>query len=322
MIIKLLYLKKSGAHFPGVRYNTNKVDRNKGELMKVANFGALQGLANLRPQDYINYLKAIAALNTNVRKPQFHAVISGKGKQYDKERLTKIAENWLREMGYGDQPYLIIHHKDTENNHVHLVSCRVDKQGHKIDSAYEKIRSQKSMSKVLGYDYALSYNFSTRSQFFMLLEQAGYLGLDPDEKKLAAKIAAYEPNAKRTQTLKDALLSTKDDTDFIRSLKEKYGVELLFHATENKTPYGYTIIDHHHKSVFKGSEVLPLKQLLNPVQLKEQSANQTTAGKAESGPNQFQHVHIQSIWIADDVDDQQVHGMRRRRQKKARTNTR
>jgi len=33
-------------------------------------------------------------------------------------------------------------------------------------------------------------------------------------------------------------------------------------------------------------------------------------------------IHIRSISIADDVDDQQIHGMRRRRQKKARTNTR
>jgi len=33
-------------------------------------------------------------------------------------------------------------------------------------------------------------------------------------------------------------------------------------------------------------------------------------------------AYIQSISISDDVDDQQIHGMRRRRQKKARTNTR
>jgi len=33
-------------------------------------------------------------------------------------------------------------------------------------------------------------------------------------------------------------------------------------------------------------------------------------------------IHIQPIMIADDVDDQQVLGMKRRRQKKARTNTR
>jgi hypothetical protein len=33
-------------------------------------------------------------------------------------------------------------------------------------------------------------------------------------------------------------------------------------------------------------------------------------------------AYIQSIRISDDVDDQQVHGRKRRRQKKAGTNTR
>jgi len=56
MIVKIL---TSSASFNGVSYNTNKVDRNKGELMKVANFGPLQGLGTLRPQDYINYLKLV-----------------------------------------------------------------------------------------------------------------------------------------------------------------------------------------------------------------------------------------------------------------------
>jgi hypothetical protein len=54
MIVKIL---SSSATFNGVSYNTNKVDRNKGELMKVANFGPLQGLSTLRPQDYINYFQ-------------------------------------------------------------------------------------------------------------------------------------------------------------------------------------------------------------------------------------------------------------------------
>ncbi len=44
-------------------------------------------------------------------------------------------------------------------------------------------------------------------------------------------------------------------------LKEKFGMELIFHGKDGKAPYGYTIIDHNKKIILKGSEVFPLKNL-------------------------------------------------------------
>ena len=146
MIVKILPAKPT---FSGVSYNTNKVDRNKGELMKVANFGPLQGLGKLRPQDYVNYLQTVSALNKNISKPQFHAVISAKGKSYDKQALTNIAVAWLKEMGYASQPYLIVYHKDTDNNHVHMVSTRVDRDGIKIPSDFEHRRAVNNIKECL-----------------------------------------------------------------------------------------------------------------------------------------------------------------------------
>ena len=133
MIVKIL--NKSAA-FKGVSYNTSKVEKDKGELMMVQNFGALQGLDHLRPQDYINYLEAQSARSTRTKFPQFHAVISAKGRSHSKEQLTDIAEQWLKGMGYRDQPYLLIFHKDTKNNHIHMVTTRVGKDGRKIPDSY------------------------------------------------------------------------------------------------------------------------------------------------------------------------------------------
>lgn len=101
MIVKFLYTKGPNGHFPAVGYNNGKMDRNKGELMRVANFGPLQGVGRLRPQDYKNYLRMVSSTNKAVRKPQLHVAISAGGRSYDKGELTGIAAAWLERMGYG-----------------------------------------------------------------------------------------------------------------------------------------------------------------------------------------------------------------------------
>jgi hypothetical protein len=288
--------------FPGVGYNTNKVDRNKGELLKVANFGALQGLQQQRPEDYRRYLRMVSASNKTVKCPQFHVVISAKGKEYDKVELTAIAEKWLAAMGYGKQPYLVIFHKDTENNHVHLVTTRIDRNGKKIPDSFERNRSLQHMNDILGVDpklkaqqdieSALAYQFGTKAQLMMILESQGYILKETDGKFLVIKfgkqqgevdikrvedkLKSYSPDQTRKAQLKaffhkyaascsPALIKDRKGytSDFAMLLKEKFGIHLVFHASAGKEPYGYTVIDPAGKAVFKGGEIVPLKELLS-----------------------------------------------------------
>ncbi|MDQ0640165.1 hypothetical protein QF042_003730 [Pedobacter sp. W3I1] len=179
MIVKIL---SSSATFAGVRYNHEKMRSGKGELLKIWNFGSLMGLDKIGPQDYINYLKAVSAVNKRINKPQFHAVISVKGKTTSKQELLDTAEKWMAKMGYGENPYLVIFHNDTENNHVHIVSTRIDKNGKKISSAFEKLRSVRALSNVVKWEQAdkarldklLKYSFTTVAQVRTLLERSGF----------------------------------------------------------------------------------------------------------------------------------------------------
>ncbi|SDH29837.1 relaxase/mobilization nuclease domain-containing protein [Mucilaginibacter gossypii] len=325
-------LEKSSRTFAGVKYNTNKIDRNTGELMLIANFGATQALNNPRPQDLVNYLLMVAAQNKGIKNTQFHAVISARGRNYTKQELTKAAVMWLKEMKYGDQPYLIVFHKDTANHHVHIVSSRVGKDGKQIDRDYEQVRAVRNIEKVLGYTFALQYSFSTKAQFYLILENQGYLGRDyVHEEKLQKKINAYEPDKARIAELKGLFLAHKAAPNFVHMMQTQYRLDLVFHSSEGQKPYGYTVIDHATKQVFKGSEVLNLKYLLDEhlsfepayqpagIELHDYLDSNAITYYSEYAP---QPVHIRPIMISDDVDDQQVLGMKRRRQKKARTNTR
>src|SRR5690606_5273152 len=146
-----------------------------------------------RPQDYVNYLEAVSARSTRIKYPQFHVAISTKGRAHSKEELSDIAQKWMEGMGYAEQPYLLIFHKDTDNNHVHLVSTRVGRDGKKISDKYEKLRAYRVLNQIMGKDErqttsadlqkALGYSFSTRAQFMMILETKGYA--------LALKDGAY-----------------------------------------------------------------------------------------------------------------------------------
>ncbi|MGO3108115.1 relaxase/mobilization nuclease domain-containing protein [Sphingobacterium sp. JB170] len=305
MIVKIL---KKSATFKAVRYNTGKVEKDRGELLLVKNFGVLQGLEDLRPQDYINYLEAVSARSTRTKYPQFHVAISTKGRAHSKEELSDIAQQWMDGMGYGDQPYLLIYHKDTANNHLHVVSTRVGRDGKKISDRYEKLRAYRVLNQVMGegekqavtghLQKALAYSFSTRAQFMMILEAKGYVltlkdgayAISKDGRELASleaskvderiktrekdkgRVGQIRTIIERYRTVHDPSPNASEagyTSVLAKFLHEKLGLQVLFHVRDDKPPYGYTLIDHSGKAVYKGGEIMPLAEFIAPMQTRE-----------------------------------------------------
>ena len=181
MIVKIL--GSASSNFHGVQYNDKKVEKGTGELMLMKNFPSFINEKSSQ-EEVKNYLKSISK-NEKVKKPQFHAVISTKFQQHSKEELTKVAEDFMQEMGYGNQPFIVIFHNDTENNHVHIVSTRVNKStGKKLNDSYEKLKAQKAMINVKERIYGknneeiinnlLSYKMSSLKQLEILMERNGF----------------------------------------------------------------------------------------------------------------------------------------------------
>lgn len=404
MIVKILLPSKT---FEGVSYNSNKIDKDKGELMKVENFGALQALEHLKPQDYINYLEARSKTSARIKYPQLHAVISCKGRSHSKEQLAEVATEWLKGMGYGEQPYLLVFHKDTGNNHIHIVSTRINENGKKINDSYEKIRAYQVLNQVMSVnekeqvlidlDKALSYNFSTRAQFMMLLECQGYaLKLNGDwyqlfkygkqqgeieTSKVDARIGLYQKNISRLSQLRaiteryrlshdpaaipvsapqpkgKASKPTGYTSELADVLAKLIGVQILFHGQPGKPPYGYTLIDHTKKTVYKGKELMPIAEFIRPAESRpteperpvpeiaeprvtvipaiQSEADQQDDPGFPAERDQWTEVSgyaeetASAGWvpeinldIADDIDDEAILGRNRQRKRKARTNTR
>lgn len=308
MIVKIFSPREN---FHAVRYNTDKIERNKGELMRIRNFGILENGFDLKPQDVKNYLAAFSLSNPRVTKPQFHATISCKGRESDKEELSELAEKWMEKMGFGENPYLVVFHSDTPNNHVHIVSTRVGLDGKKISDQFEKRRAQQHLKDLLGQRKELplaqvlsqleGYQYNTLAQFRLLLEQAGWHPRIRDNyldvyregelqksyslEDLKGRMEQAARNDTRLLKLKAILHKYHLVTDrnlipeyrvlpggrqgelsgyhsaLTRMMHQKFGLDFIFHFKGEKLPYGYTVIDHVGKQVYKGSELMKLAQL-------------------------------------------------------------
>ncbi|MBW8323675.1 MAG: relaxase/mobilization nuclease domain-containing protein [Prolixibacteraceae bacterium] len=295
------------------------MEKKTGELMSIKNFGSIGSGSQLTPEEVKNYMKSFCASNKRVKNPQFHATISCQGREYSKEELAQIAEKWLIKMGYGSNPFIIVHHSDTSNNHVHIISTRVDSCGKKISDKFEGIRAKAELDKIMKVESRLdkketidrlfSYSFSTISQFKLLCEKSGLTTAEQNQNlsiyyfndnlktysksEIDQKIADYskkEADIKQIWAIINKYQAVRETdltpdyykltggrsgqvsgyhSELTNYLQQAFGLQFVFHFKDNKPPYGYTIIDHKNKVVYKGSEILKMNLLIenkNPTQ--------------------------------------------------------
>lgn len=284
----------SSTTFHAVDYNERKVSEGVAELLEMKNFGFIGQVDSYTPDQLKQYLtKYTYRNNQRIKSPQFHLAISCRGDEYSYEQLLVIAHQYLKEMGYGEdgQPVLIYAHHDTDNHHLHIVTSRVAPSGHKIDDHHERVHSQEVINRIMGENQqhraseavknAFDYKFATLNQFRAILESSGYECYEKDSNlcikrdghvidtlpltTIQQHLQTFEPDERRRKQLRAILLKYRDmtaDKEELRQLmKQKFGVDLVFHGSKDK-PYGYTIIDHQSKTVLKGGDVLKLKDLL------------------------------------------------------------
>jgi hypothetical protein len=64
----------------------------------------------------------------------------------------------------------------------------------------------------------------------------------------------------------------KFESDLTNFLKQKFGYDFIFFSgKEKEMPYGYVLIDHKKREVYKGSDLLALKVLITNATVKEHS---------------------------------------------------
>ena len=154
MIIKVI---KGSDLKAAIRYNTQKVNDDRATVLSAHNL-PVDDLNNLPLLEKMmrHIATPLKGFTSKVEKYVFHGVISPEEKDLSDDTLTRLSDDYMKEMGYANQPYFVVKHQDTDHTHVHIVSIDIDKKGKKcIDDSFQ-YRKTSEIRKSLEQKYNLS----------------------------------------------------------------------------------------------------------------------------------------------------------------------
>ena len=124
-------------------YNFRKVDRDQADILLSEQLSAD---GRLTAERVFREMTAYIPSGTRTKNIVFHASINPRPDELlSDDRLRTIAREYLRRLGYGDQPFIVFKHRDIAREHIHLVSTRVRHDGRKIRDTMEHVRSTRIM---------------------------------------------------------------------------------------------------------------------------------------------------------------------------------
>lgn len=127
--------------YGALAYNQLKVEKENGKILftnRIIETSHGQYSVAQLSQSFEPYLIA----NRNTEKHTLHISLNPDPKdEVSDEVFKQMAEEYMREMGYGEQPFVVFKHTDIDRAHIHIVSVCVDEEGKKISDKFEKRRS-------------------------------------------------------------------------------------------------------------------------------------------------------------------------------------
>ncbi len=193
--------------YGALAYNQLKVENENGQILfankMIETANGQYSVAQLA-QSFAPYLIA----NRNTEKHTLHISLNpDPNDKVSDDKFREMAEEYMKEMGYGEQPFVVFKHTDIDRSHIHIVSVCVDEEGKKISDKFEKMRSMnvcRELERKHGLISATDKEHLQNDKVFRPVDyRAG------DIKSQIASVVRHLPNYYKFQTLGEynALLS-------------------------------------------------------------------------------------------------------------------
>jgi len=134
--------------YGALAYNEKKVEQ--GDAISL---GGVNSMARAERQDLrekARSLQNIADRNLRTKRNSVHVALSfAQSDRLNEQQLRGIAQDYLRGIGFGDQPAYIYRHRDTDHDHIHIVTTNITREGKRInDSFIGAIKSEETRKQI------------------------------------------------------------------------------------------------------------------------------------------------------------------------------
>jgi len=136
-----------GKSFNGcIRYclNDKQSDITQEKVMKNRAEVVLFNQCYGNERELIQQFNEVRQLNSKLSKPVLHITLSlAPGEQLSKDKLMEMCQDCARDIGFENNQYIAVHHRDTNHQHIHIVANRVgfDKRTVSDSKNFQKIAS-------------------------------------------------------------------------------------------------------------------------------------------------------------------------------------
>ncbi|KVV15030.1 conjugal transfer protein MobB [Flavobacterium sp. TAB 87] len=193
--------------YGALAYNHLKVEKENGQILftnkMIETLSGQYSVAQLT-QSFEPYLIA----NRNTEKHTLHISLNPDPRDnVSDEKFRQLAQEYMQEMGYKEQPYVVFKHTDINRTHIHIVSVCVDEEGKKISDKFEKRKSMNVCRELERKHKLISATDKEHKQNDKIFRPIDYK--TGDVKSQIASVIRHLPNYYRFQTLGEynALLS-------------------------------------------------------------------------------------------------------------------
>ena len=154
----------TGSYTKGmVLYNNDKTINKTNKPSAL--FLGTNAIYKQKSEDIISAINRQNNLNRSVSKPNIHISLNfHKQDLLSNMDIYQIANDYMEQLGYGEQPYAVYRHFDTDHPHVHIVSSQIDINGKFINDSYLYRRSQRLTRELeIKYDITKAVDHHTVS---------------------------------------------------------------------------------------------------------------------------------------------------------------
>lgn len=146
---------KSGKSLIGaINYNENKVKQQKAQL--IAAPGYLKDMERLSFNDKLFRLTDLAERNERTKTNTVHISLNfANGEDLPDAKIQAISTDYMKGIGFENQPYLIYRHFDAGHPHVHIVSTNIKSDGYRISLHYLGQNDSEKARKAIEIKYGL-----------------------------------------------------------------------------------------------------------------------------------------------------------------------